>query len=864
MRLEEVLARFNRVKRCGSGYKAECPAHDDKRQSLFISEKDNKILMHCYAGCDIRDIVNAVGLQMKDLFKEEINNHKKSKKDNIVAIYPYIDLKGNVVFEKIRFKPKSFAQRRPTGDGGYIWGLDKGKYYETYPGSNNWSRKERNTASREFDSIEPILYNLPNLVKAIERNETVFIVEGEKDVENLKKLGLTATCNFDGASKNIQKSKWRESYNQYFKNADVVILPDNDDSGIAHAEHIAKSLNGIASSIRIVKLPGLPEKGDVSDWLENGGTKEELIKLVRNTPVYVDFKPKNNYIYEYDNCYWKPGKKGNEQLSNFIISLNTRVVSKENEEVNEEVQATFITDTGKKINRTFQINCFNSVKQFSEMLQSGDLTFFGTDRDLKRVKDHVFKKECKIKRGVECLGFHKINDKWLFVTGEGAIDEEFNQVDDVVIIDKCKKIDTDILSVEPITKEELSIIGQAIFNFNSLEKTAVIMGTLASFFLKEKLWRCGYKMHHLMIYGESGSGKSETLENIIMPFFSINSKLSAGNITNFVLLKNLSSSNTIPIIIDEYKPGFMSKSKVNIISEYLRNIYDHNEGERGTKDQNLNTYFLTTPVVIAGEEGIEETAIKERSLILNFNKLDIDNPLRSQAFQILKENKHLISKLGRSALNLAMKIDSRYIKEKKKCIDEKLISNSIKTPRLRNSISNCILGIFILNEIYKKVGLDFQQVTEIKLRDIVIAISRVVFEENLDRRSTSKTIIENTLEILDSMAANNELIKGLDYKIINNGTELALNVNRFYDRLTGYVKKNHVSIEILKTKSQFTKQLRKTHYFVDYKKVRLFDEINDKSKPIHCYVLDVKKLVDRGLELYNILGEKENVEDKAI
>lgn len=300
MEFEQIKARFNIKQDNGDSCKAVCPCHDDKQASLSISydNKNFKTLIYCHAGCDTRDILTAIGLKMTDLFdKDKITGgmaNGKGKK--VAAVYDYVDAEGNLVFQKIRFEPKSFSQRRIIGNA-TVWGLDGGIFYETYPGSNNWSKKKReNVETRKFEATDPVLYRLPELIKAVKDKEMVFIVEGEKDVDNMHKLGLTATCNFDGASKGNQKPKWRIIYNSYFKGADVVLIPDNDDAGQAHMEYIASSLKGIAKSIKIINLSGLPDKGDITDWLEMGHSKEELIQIINNTEPYDESSKKKSLI----------------------------------------------------------------------------------------------------------------------------------------------------------------------------------------------------------------------------------------------------------------------------------------------------------------------------------------------------------------------------------------------------------------------------------------------------------------------------------------------------------------------------------------------------------------------------------------
>lgn len=272
---------------------AICPCHNDKRASLSINhdEKNGKTLLYCHAGCSTRDILNRVGLKMGDLFLEKRNcgnvssSERHPANDKIAAVYKYTDRYGNFLFEKIRFHPKQFANRRYV-DGCTAWGLDAGVYYETYPGSGQFSMKVRKGALiKEFPGVMPVLYNLPGVYEGVLKDESIFIVEGEKDADSLIKLGLAATTNFDGASKSRDKPKWREEYNDALKGAQVVLIPDNDIPGRTHMAYAAKSLKGIAGGIKMLELP-VPNKEDVSFWLAQGHTREELINLVENTMDY--------------------------------------------------------------------------------------------------------------------------------------------------------------------------------------------------------------------------------------------------------------------------------------------------------------------------------------------------------------------------------------------------------------------------------------------------------------------------------------------------------------------------------------------------------------------------------------------------
>ncbi len=116
-------------------------------------------------------------------------------------------------------------------------------------------------------------------------HDDVLIVEGEKDADNAATLGFTATTNSGGAG------KFTPELAEYFKGKNVYILPDNDEAGASHAQQVAGLLFGVARAVRVVNLPGLPDKGDVSDWIAAGGTAEQLADLCRHAPELETAEP---------------------------------------------------------------------------------------------------------------------------------------------------------------------------------------------------------------------------------------------------------------------------------------------------------------------------------------------------------------------------------------------------------------------------------------------------------------------------------------------------------------------------------------------------------------------------------------------
>jgi hypothetical protein len=243
-----------------------CRNHDDQRASFRIHRKKDCWkcdpcgtggnaweLMAFLAGCNPDD--KQAVLAWRDAHglngtNGNGNGHKPSRE--IVEVYDYQNAARELVSQTIRYSPKGFSQRRPNGNGGYIYNLH---------------------------GVELVPYRLPELLAA-DPSLPVFILEGEKDVDAILERGGIATCNPMGAG------KWRKDYSKYLVGRHCVVLPDNDDAGKKHGTDVAVSLvkHG-AATVKVLALPDLPPKGDVSDYLEQGHSFDELIKLAEAAPL---------------------------------------------------------------------------------------------------------------------------------------------------------------------------------------------------------------------------------------------------------------------------------------------------------------------------------------------------------------------------------------------------------------------------------------------------------------------------------------------------------------------------------------------------------------------------------------------------
>ena len=255
--------RVPALKRVGSELRGACPVHAGKRPSFAVNPVTGDAYCHsqCGRGWDLialeQELRGQEFREARDAVFAIVGRAPADGHRLEVASYSYQDELGSLLFQTVRFEPKDFRQRRPNGNDRFIWNLD---------------------------GVRLVLYRLPEILRRT--TESVFICEGEKDVQSLEKIGLLATCNPMGAG------KWRKQYAQTLSGRSVVVIPDADPAtdkngkphykGQKHAGVVAESLLRHGCEVRIVELP---RGKDATDWLALGGTAEELRELVSEQPA---------------------------------------------------------------------------------------------------------------------------------------------------------------------------------------------------------------------------------------------------------------------------------------------------------------------------------------------------------------------------------------------------------------------------------------------------------------------------------------------------------------------------------------------------------------------------------------------------
>jgi len=510
-------------------------------------------------------------------------------------------------------------------------------------------------------------------------------------------------------------------------------------------------------------------------------------------------------VFQFDGRYFRAKGDKIYPLTNFIVEPVEMLLAEDE----AQLTADLITTGGETFRQTFMAFDFANPQKFKGVLNKRTiaLSYLGSEGDLELFKGYVSDLPWDKKKGIRAIGIHEHGGRPVFVSGEGACEAGGSAVDDIVQLEKQQSIQSSILSKKMITAEQMKQIGTWLMAFNEPAKTVAVLAWSAGCFIKPHLRKANIKFPHLFLIGEAGSGKSNTLERVILPIFSRTKVTAATQVTAFTLMRESASSNLIPQPLDEFKPSKMDRYKQSVLYNHFRDAYDGHEGIRGRADQQTITYELLAPMVVAGEESADEAAVRERSIELLFSKKDLKSADCRAAFRKLCIREDLLGAFGRGLLDAALRTD---FKEAATWHDEALSSFSDALPaRVVSNLACADAGLRLMEKLCAALGLTWHEVFPIGLSDCRCFLESGVREYLFDGGDSNKSVVEQTFEVMARMGLDGES----EYNLSPDGKVLSLWLNHIYDKYTKYRREYAVSGEVL-VYAQFKKQLEHSDIFI--------------------------------------------------
>lgn len=558
---------------------------------------------------------------------------------------------------------------------------------------------------------------------------------------------------------------------------------------------------------RLFRKSGLfREKWDTRHHASGATYGEETLAKACELTEEVYAPGGNAPVYEYKGQYFRAKGDNTYPITNFVFVPVEMIIAEEE----TQLTADLVTVRGDTYRLTFMTTDFANQQKFKNALNKRTiaLSYTGSDGDLELLKAYVSELDWRTKIGVKAMGIYEHESGMAFVSSDGAVDADGAAVESIVQLEKYRSIASTILVAKPLTASQLQKLGERLMSYNEPAKTVSILAWISGCFIKEHLRKKNVKFPHLMLIGEAGSGKSNTLERVIMPVFSRVKIVAAGQTTAFTLMKDAASSNTIPMALDEFKPSKIDRFRLDALLNHFRNSYDGQEGIRGRADQSIVSYELLAPLVVAGEESPDEAAIRERSIELLFSKKDLKAVECRAAFRDLCSNDDLLGGLGHSLLSIALKTKPA---ECYAWYEDALGSFNKELPsRIVNNLACMAAGLRLLEKLCGALGLTWHEVFPYNMEPCAKYIEYAAKEYLLDGGTSNKSVIEQTLEVMSRMGLDPKS----DYAICDGDAVLALRLNPVYDKYTKYRKDYAVAGETL-TYAQFKLQLSHSDYFLE-------------------------------------------------
>lgn len=562
----------------------------------------------------------------------------------------------------------------------------------------------------------------------------------------------------------------------------------------------------------------------------NGATYgEETIKkamdLVEDSYSPVSSAP----VFEFEGRYYRAKSDTVTPLTNFVVKPVEMVESDEE----TQLTADLVTVRNETFRHSFLTTDFTNLQRFKTALNKRTiaLSYTGSEGDLELLKAFLYELDWTRKKGVKTSGLYLHDKRWVFVSGDYAIDGAGKSVDGLQQFEQYRQPGSSILDAASVSANQIVELGALLLSYNEPTKTAAVLAWCAGCFLKEHFKSRKIKYPHLFLIGEAGSGKSNTLERIILPIFSKTRIIAASQVTKFTLMKESVASNLIPQALDEFKPSKIDRTTLSVLLNHMRNAYDGTDGERGRADQTTTRYTLCAPLVVAGEESPAEASIRERSIELLFSKKDLKPEKHRKSFAKLSAMADLLSGFGRTLISVALSttVDTAetWYRAALDEIDTELPS------RVRNNIACCVAGLNLLETLCGSYGLTWDRVFEIPIKRCQTYLEYGAKEYLLDGGSANKGIIEQTLEGMARMG-----LYANEWTIMENLDHVAIYFKLCYDRYTQY-RRDHAIVGECLEYAQFLKQLRQSDLFVAYKPVRISGMLK------RAYVLDYEEIQKR-------------------
>gem|GEM_PF-1365604 len=540
-------------------------------------------------------------------------------------------------------------------------------------------------------------------------------------------------------------------------------------------------------------------------------------------------------IYEDASCYYCVTARGESKiLSSFTIEPTMRVETEDG----ELILGVARTDKGTVVAPLrLPLGAFHSKRDLIRQLPSADLQWTGSDNNVQGLLRVLARRPVPCRPGSNMLGEYRKGEHHVWLGPDCAIGKGgFLEPSPVIYVPSGASLDKRV-KYAPADDDSFLLVATTVFeHLPRANKPEVMLPILGWFFatpMKPQLMKAVGSFPVLFVWGTQGSGKSSICTEVMWPLFGVrDAEPYSSTETEFALLKLLTSTRSIPVFIDEYKPYDMQRQRVNTLHRYLRRLYRGETEERGRPDLKVNTYHLQAPVCIAGETRPTEAALLERIVTANPAKTTLDElPSYKHSFRELRSvdlpliaPRYIQFCLGRDFavdLEVARQVTRAMIGERKVPV------------RIVDNVTAVLLGVHLFEEFAHDCSCELAD--DLGVQAAVDAMLADVLETD----HGVKNALDHFLEMLGVMAVQGELKHRVHYAFED--SYLALHLESAYDAFRAHCRRIDYEGELvdLKALRRLVLENHKQGGFVvtDSKRV-YFDGRTDRRRAV---VIDLTK-----------------------
>jgi hypothetical protein len=482
-------------------------------------------------------------------------------------------------------------------------------------------------------------------------------------------------------------------------------------------------------------------------------------------------------IYE-DTCFYYcvTARGESKVVSSFTINPTMRVVTEDGELILGEAH----TDKGTTVAPLrLPLSAFHSKRDLIRQLPSADLQWTGSDNNVQGLLRVLARRPVPRRPGSNMLGEYRKGEHHVWLGPDCAIDKNgFLDPSPVIYVPSGASLDKRV-SYLPTDDDTFLEVASVVFRYlpqvNTPEVILPILGWFFATPMKPSFMKVVGSFPTLFVWGTQGSGKSSLCIDIMWPLFGVrDSEPYSATETEFALLKLLTSTRSVPVFIDEYKPYDMQRQRLNTLHRYLRRLYRGETEERGRPDLKVNSYHLQAPVCVAGEK----TTLKEKS-----GYRDAHRELRAVDLALFAP-RYIQFCLGR---------DFEADLEVARGVTQALLGDRKVPIRVVENVTTMLLGVHLFEEFAKASGCELPD--DLGVRAAVDAI----LDDVLETDHGVKNALDHFLEMLGVMAVQGHLKHRIQY-VFDDG-RLALHLESAYDAFRAHCKRIDYEGEVVDLKA---------------------------------------------------------------